>query len=129
MALAERFEDLVAWQKARALRSHVYVVTRRLAFQQDLDLKRQMRRAAVSIELNIAEGFERASKPDFAHFLVMARGSCGEVRAQAWVAMDEGYIDQGEFDLVRREAEEVARILAGLRSSLIPADGSNRRGG
>ena len=129
MALAERFEDLIAWQKARALRSQVNAATGSAGFQRDVDLKRQMRRAAVSVEMNIAEGFERASKADFAHFLVIARGSCGEVRAQAWVALDEGYLDETEFQRLRLDAEEVSRILAGLRNSLVSGAARGLKGG
>lgn len=128
MALVERFEDLKAWKKARALRAEVYALTSKPAFNRDIDLKRQMRRAAVSIELNIAEGFERATKADFAHFLAMARGSSGEVRAQAWIALDEQFISTEEFEKLRRDAEEVARVIAGLRNSITGTDAAPRGG-
>ena len=118
MVLVERFEDLIAWQKARELRREVFRCTKRSEFMRDIDLRRQVRRAAVSVEFNIAEGFERGSNAEFAQFLVVARGSAGELRAQLWVALDEGYITQEEFETLTSAANEVSLILGGLRASV-----------
>ena len=118
MTTVSRFEDLVAWQKARELRGVVYSVTRDGAFARDFELSGQMQRAAVSIMSNIAEGFERNRPAEFHQFLSTAKASCAEVRSQLYVAMDAGYIDQQSFEHIRACAEEVARIVGGLRSAV-----------
>ena len=118
MAKISSFEDLIAWQRARGLTSRVYEVTGGDRFAGDWDLQRQIRRAAVSILSNIAEGFERGRKAEFAHFLAIAKGSCGEVRAQLYVALDQGYIDEETFMELQATADETGRIIAGLRNSL-----------
>jgi len=89
----ERFEDLIAWQKARQLTSVIYRITSLSDFARDFGLRDQIRRAAVSVMSNIAEGFDRASRSEFHQFLVIAKASCAEVRSQLYVAQDVGYID------------------------------------
>lgn len=116
----ERFEDLVAWQKARELTRQIYSITRHGEFAKDFGLLDQIRRAAVSVMSNIAEGFERGSRPEFHHYLVIAKGSCAEVRSQLFVALDAGYIPESEFNSLMSMAIEVTRIIAGLRSSVDP---------
>jgi four helix bundle protein len=116
----EKFEDLVAWQKARELTRQIYTLTQQGEFARDFGLRDQIRRAAVSIMSNIAEGFERGSRPEFHHYLVIAKGSCAEVRCQLFVALDVGYIQESEFKTLMTLAEEVARIIGGLRSSVDP---------
>lgn len=113
-----RFEDLVAWQKGRELARNIYAVTTAENFGRDYGLKDQIRRAAVSVMSNIAEGFERAGKAEFHQFLVIAKGSCAELRSHLYVALDAGYISRTQFDGLQAEAEEVARIVGGLRASL-----------
>jgi len=113
-----RFEDLIAWQKARALTKNIYLLTATERFSRDFGLRDQIQRAAVSIMSNIAEGFERASKAEFHQFLVIAKGSCAEVRSQLYVALDTGYITSDQFEKARAQAEEVGRIIGGLRASL-----------
>ncbi len=88
MSGIKRFEELVAWQKARQLTGQVYQVTGNKALNRDYSLARQMQRAAVSIMSNIAEGFERGSQKEFYHFLSISRGSCAELRSQLYVALD-----------------------------------------
>jgi four helix bundle protein len=88
----ERFEDLVAWQKARSLTRDIYQTTRQGAFAKDYGLSSQMQRAAVSIMSNIAEGFERRSRGEFHQFLSVAKSSCAELRSQLYVALDVGYL-------------------------------------
>jgi four helix bundle protein len=114
----ERFEGLIAWQKARELTRVIYEVTRRGAFVRALGLARQIQRAAVSIMSNIAEGFERRSRREFQQFLFTAKGSCAEVRSQLYVAFDIGYIEESDFRSMLAQAEEVGRVVGGLRSSV-----------
>ena len=118
MKRIERFEDLVAWQKARALTQNIYMVTRERAFAKDTGLVGQVQRAAVSIMANIAEGFERNRAAEFHQFLSVAKGSCAEVRSHLYAAHDAGYLDKHRFDEVLALAEEVARIIGGLRASV-----------
>jgi four helix bundle protein len=113
-----RFEDLVAWQKARALTKAVYVLTARASFASDCDLVRQMRRAAVSTMSNLAEGFERGRRAEFHQFVSIGKGSCAELRSHLYVAMDAGYLDDPEAAPALAQAEELARILGGLRAAL-----------
>lgn len=110
----EKFEDLIAWQKARSLTKAVYSVTREDAFAKDYGLCGQIQRAAVSIMSNIAEGFERGSAADYHHFLVIAKSSCAELRSQLYVALDVGYIKHADFTNLMSQADEVARIVGGL---------------
>ena len=114
----ERFEDLIAWQKARKLTKEIYQITREGSFARDFGLSGQIQRAAVSIMSNIAEGFERGGRGEFHQFLSTAKGSCAEVRSQLYVAFDIGYLDQSKFNRLLTQAEEVGRIVGGLRASV-----------
>ena len=113
-----RFEDLIAWQKARQLVAAIYQATGKGAFAKDYGLRDQIQRSAVSIMSNIAEGFDRGTRPEFHKFLVIAKGSCAEVRSQLHVALDCGYITQQDFDAIVGLAQEVAKIVGGLRASV-----------
>jgi four helix bundle protein len=113
-----RFEDLIAWQKARELTRRIYEITRMGEFAKDFRLSSQMQSAAVSIMSNIAEGFERSGLGEFHQFLSTAKASCAELRSQLYVALDVGYIDERMFDDLRLHAEEVGRIIGGLRVSI-----------
>jgi four helix bundle protein len=114
----ERFEDLIAWQKARQLAKVIYTITRQDLFARDFGLSSQIQRAAVSIMSNIAEGFERGGRKEFHQFLSIAKGSCAELRSQLYIALDIGYITRLEFEEVLSLAEEVGRIIGGLRASV-----------
>ncbi len=105
------FEEIVAWQKARALTAEVYALSRSGAFRRDFGLRDQICRAAVSVMSNVAEGFERGSRPEFARFLRIARGSAGEVRSQLYVALDADYIDQQTFDRLAEATREITHML------------------
>ncbi len=118
MSRVERFEDLIAWQKARELTKRIYEVTRQGDLAKDFGLKDQIQRAAVSIMSNIAEGFERGGRAEFHQFLSTAKASCAEVRSQLYVALDAGYLSPSTFDQIQSLAEEVAKILGGLRASV-----------
>jgi four helix bundle protein len=115
MATIERFEDLIAWQKARILRKAVQQATAGPAFRRELEFRSQIRRAAMSVMSNVAEGFERGSRADFARFLVMSKASSGEVRSLLYVAMDDELSDQPTFNRLYEMTEEVGRIVGGLR--------------
>ncbi|HKG12617.1 MAG TPA: four helix bundle protein [Pyrinomonadaceae bacterium] len=114
----ERFEDLIAWQKARALTRDIYNFTAQGRFSKDFGLKDQMRRAAVSIMSNIAEGFERGKPSEFHQFLSIAKASCAELRSQLYIALDAEYIDEDLFNQLMLRATEVGRIIGGLRSAV-----------
>jgi four helix bundle protein len=114
----ERFEDFIAWQKARKLTSEIYRITNVGKFSGDYGLRDQSRRAAVSIMSNIAEGFERGGAAEFHRFLTIAKGSCAELRAQIYVARDVGYLDDQAFSSLMAQAVEVGQILGGLRASV-----------
>ena len=113
-----RFEDLFAWQKARQLTCEIYRVTRQGGFTGDIGVVRQMQRASVSVMSNIAEGLERANPGDFHRFLMIAKGSCGEVRAQLYVALDVGYLPKDRFQTLLAQTEETARVISGLVASV-----------
>jgi len=85
---------LEIWKEARRLTQAVYQLTRDSRFAKDFGLRDQIRRAAISIMANISEGFERGRNQEFIQFLYVAKGSCGEVRSQLYVALDQEYVDQ-----------------------------------
>jgi len=114
----ERFEDFIAWQKARKLTSNIYKVSNTGKFATDFGLKDQIRRAGVSVMSNIAEGFERGRPTEFHQFLSIAKGSCAELRSQLYVALDVGYVVGDDFRTLMSEAIEVGQIVGGLRASV-----------
>lgn len=115
---AQRFEDVIAWQKARVLTQGVYEATQRGAFARDYGLTSQMQRASVSIMSNIAEGFERGKPREYLHFLSIAKASCAEVRSHLYVALDTGHIDQSTFARLSDSTTEIGRIIGGLRMAI-----------
>jgi four helix bundle protein len=118
MSTITRFEDIEAWQKARELTRVVYECSKKGLFAKDFGLKDQMRRAAVSVMSNIAEGFERGGTAEFIQFLCFAKGSAGELQSQLYVALDQGYISEEEFKSVRAIAESTKRLIGGLLTYL-----------
>ena len=97
MAKIGRFEDIEAWKKARELTKEIYKISSSGLFAKDFGLKEQIRRASVSVMLNIAEGFARKTDKEFARFLVHSHGSAAEVQAVLYVALDQKYINEDEF--------------------------------
>src|SRR5205085_6049224 len=93
----EKFEDIVAWQKARVLTKEIYASTKVGLFAKDYGLRDQIQRASVSTMSNIAEGFERGGDKEFIQFLSNSKGSCGEVKSQLSVALDQSYISAVSF--------------------------------
>ena len=114
MAKVERFEDLEAWKQSREISRLIYSVSSKGAFTKDFALTNQIRRAAISIVSNIAEGFERNGDKEFIQFLTVAKGSCGEIRAQLYVAFDQGYLDEESFLNIQSKLEETSRMISGL---------------
>lgn len=112
------FEDLEVWKESRRLTQRIYQLTKNENFSKDFALRDQIRRAAVSVMSNIAEGFERGGNTEFARFLDIAKGSCGEVRSQMYVAKDQGYVDDNIFAETTRVASELARMLATFAARL-----------
>src|SRR5688572_40342 len=89
----ERFEDLIAWEKAMDVAVDVYAATRRRPFSRDFALSDQIHKSVISVPSNIAEGFERGTRAEFHHFLSIAKASCAEMRTQLHLARRLGYID------------------------------------
>ncbi|MCM3870442.1 MAG: four helix bundle protein [Pyrinomonadaceae bacterium] len=114
----EKFEDLIAWQKARKLTARIYEVTNKGSFAKDYGLKDQVRRAAVSTMSNMAEGFERGSLAEFNRFLSISKGSCAELRTQLYIALDVGYLEKPSFESLMTQAIEVGTIIGGLRAAV-----------
>jgi four helix bundle protein len=113
-----RFEDLIAWQRARLLARMVYAATRLEPFARDRALAWQIQRAAVSIMANLAEGFERGRATEFHQFASTAKASCAEVRSHLYLAFDNGYLNEVEFNRLMYLALEVSRVVGGLRADL-----------
>ncbi len=122
MARIERFEDMQVWRLTRAMVRDIYAATSRGGFARDFALRDQMRRAAVSVLSNIAEGFERGGNREFIHFLYIAKGSAGELRAQMYVVQDQGYMSGAERDVIGRQLEQVSKQLRGLIDYLRGSD-------
>ncbi|HEX8424423.1 MAG TPA: four helix bundle protein [Pyrinomonadaceae bacterium] len=114
MGKIERFEELEAWKKSRELTKVVYQLSGSGSFGRDFGLKDQIRRAAVSIPSNIAEGFERDGNKEFLQFLSIAKGSCGEVRTQLYIALDQHYLTKSQFDSASNQLSELSRMISGL---------------
>jgi four helix bundle protein len=118
MATVKRFEDLDVFKMARELTRCLYRTTAAGRFARDYALRDQVRRAAVSVMSNIAEGFERGGDKEFFQFLSLAKASCGEVRAQLYVALDQAYVTQEEFDSLVDQALRINAALARLMKYL-----------
>jgi four helix bundle protein len=111
----ERFEDIVAWQKAKDMTLIIYSSLKDL---KDYGFKDQICRASISIMNNIAEGFERKTDTEFKHFLFIAKGSCGEVRSMLYLANELKYI-KTEFNLeLVNLSKEISKMISGLIKTL-----------
>jgi four helix bundle protein len=116
--VVSRFEELVAWQEARKLTKMIYQITNEGRFTKDYGLSGQIQRASVSVMSNIAEGFGRNNPGEFHQFLVIALGSCHELRSQLYVAYDVDYITEDAFNNLSAQSEKVAKIVGALRASV-----------
>jgi len=112
MTSAKRFEELEVWQNAKELTNSVYKYSSDGAFARDFGLRDQMRRAAVSIMSNIAEGFEGQTQAMFIKYLAHAKGSAGELRAQLYIARDQKYVSEENFSEMFSLAEICSKQLA-----------------
>jgi four helix bundle protein len=113
------FEKLEVWEKAILFADTVYMTTRNFPADERFGLTNQMRRAAVSISSNIAEGSSRNSRKDFARFIEIATGSVYEVVSQAFIGRNQGFLSQEDFQTLYQAAEQQGRMLSGLRRSLL----------
>ena len=126
MATFRQFEDIQAWKDSIALAEAVYGASRQGAFSKDFGLRDQMRRAAVSVSSNIAEGFERMSKQEFVRFLSIAKGSVGELRSQLHLARRLGYLTEEQANELHALAISTGRKIARL-SAYLQADAGQPR--
>lgn len=124
MATIEKFEDLVCWKKARELANFIFDITDEKEFK-DIDLKRQIRRAAISPLSNIAEGFDRGTRAEFVDALYIAKGETGEVRSQLYIAYDRKYVDSARFQAGLRLTDECSRLIQSFAGKV---KGGSRRG-
>jgi len=111
----ERFEDIIAWQKAKELTKEIYSIFKD---NKDYGFKDQIQRASISIMNNIAEGFERGSDADFKRFLYIAKGSSGEVRSMLLVANDLNFIAHEDIKQLLAISEEISKAISGFIKAL-----------
>ncbi len=107
----KQFEDLDVWQLARKLTNRIYQLTRSRDFSRDHGLCNQIQRASVSVMSNIAEGFERGGNREFSQYLSIAKGSCGEVRCQLYIACDQGYVTREEAEYLVDQHKKLSIML------------------
>lgn len=118
MATITKFEDIEAWKCGRELKQAVYRCSKVGEFARDHALKDQIRRAAMSVTANIAEGFERDGNREFIQFLSTVKGSCGEMQDHLYTALDESYVNQSEFKKLYLKASETGKLIAGFMKYL-----------
>ncbi len=114
----ESFEDLLVWQKGMEIVKQVYLISRQGELSRDFALRDQLRRAAISIPTNIAEGFERASRKEYVNFLNFAKGSTGEVRSLLNLTSELGYLEVSKYEELRNAVMELSRYLSNQIRSL-----------
>jgi len=122
MATIERFEDIQAWQKAREVASSIYKLCKQGELAKDFGLKDQIRRSAVSVQSNIAEGFGREGNKEFIYFLRIAKGSSCEFRSQLYNLLDADYIEEPIFKDLYSRSEETQRLIGGFINYLNKAN-------
>ncbi len=118
MASFKKFEDIMAWQKARQSTKLVYEMTTEGQFAKDFGLRDQIRRSCVSIMANIAEGYGRRSDKEFSNFLNIAHGSIAETQSHLYIALDLNYLNQNNFNKLYVLLDEVSRMIMGLTQHL-----------
>lgn len=110
-----RFEDILAWQKAKTLTKEIYL---KFSDSKDYSFKDQIQSASCSIMNNIAEGFERKSNNEFKYFLFIAKGSCGEVRSMLILSYELNKINESEYKYLSSLSEEISKMISGLIKTL-----------
>jgi four helix bundle protein len=118
MSTINKFEDILAWQKAREMIKSIYELTDADKFSRDFTLKNQILSASFSIMLNIAEGFGRRTDKEFNNFLGIAHGSTAEVQSALYIALDRKYIEQEQFQNAYNSCCEISKMLMGLMKYL-----------
>jgi four helix bundle protein len=114
----ERFEQIEAWKEARTLTKQIYKMTGRSRFSKDFGLKDQIQRASVSVMSNIAEGFDSYRNKEFVRFLEYAKRSASEVQSELYVALDQNYVNQDEFDVTYQLASTCKKLIVGFMKYL-----------
>jgi four helix bundle protein len=114
MSKIERFEDIIAWQKARSVNNEIYEFSSNGRFSKDFALKDQILRASNSIMLNIAEGFGRRSNKEFIQCLVIAHGEASEIQSALYIALDRKYISEELFEKLYSDCAELSKIIMGF---------------
>jgi len=112
------YKEIICWQKAIMLVKSIYKITNSFPHSEQFGLSSQLRRAAISIPSNIAEGFGRSSNRDFRRFLDISRGSLFELQTQLYISKELGFIVCKSYDIIYEESREAERILIGLIKSL-----------
>ena len=118
MAAFTKFEEILAWQKARIVVALIYRITSDGVFSKDFALRDQIRRSAISIMANIAEGHGRKSDKEFANFLNFSHGSIAETQSHLYIASDMGYVNAEDFDQSYKLLDEVGRMTMALMRHL-----------
>lgn len=118
MATFTTFEEIDAWKRGHHVALEIYKITNMPCMSKDFGLKDQMRRSAISITSNIAEGFDRRGNREFSYFLNVSKGSSSELRSQIILAKDLGYIGESQFRVLNQELVELNKMIGGLMKYL-----------
>lgn len=122
MSKIEKIEDIIVWQKAKSLTINIYKASNHGSFAKDFGLRDQIRRAAVSIPSNIAEGFGRGGNREFLQFLSISKGSLFELKTQLIIANEIGYLDDEIYSKISNEIDEVGKMLTSFMNYLSNSD-------
>ena len=114
MSTIKSFEELIIWQESRKFTNKIYNLTRGFPQEELYGLTSQIRRAAVSVMSNIAEGFDRRTTKEFINFLVIARASVSEVQNDLYISLDLNYINKESFQTAYKHAQKIAKLINGL---------------
>ena len=114
MSTIKSFEELIIWQEARKFANNIYNLTKKYPQEEMYSLTSQMRRAAVSVMSNIAEGFDRRTTKEFISFLIIARASVSEVQNDLYISLDLDYINNEDFKIYYNHAQKIAKLINGL---------------
>lgn len=126
MSSAKKFEDLEIWKLSRELVKDVYHFTNSGSFSRDYAMKDQIRRAAIGVMNNISEGFESRTVKMFIEYLGRSKASCGETRSMLYAALDQGYIDQQQFDSIVKNCVNISTKTFRLMQYLERYDSNDR---